>query len=335
MISHTFGCFVYKTQRRRVNILPFSETSCEDEDVKKSLLLLASLFCGLFMKFLFSFSFIALFLIAAVVSLSQRVQAVQFECNYGYRFDHGYPCQITKGILDNPNEEVTFFGNHKSGKDDNDLKLISFSGNRLLRLRYFPREAFSNFPQLNDFSLQNCQLRYLRNGDFQDAGNLINLNLDLNEIVQVNATTFKGAVKLEWLSMSSNLIDSINKDAFKGLSKLQMLVLSQNKLHQLHRETFYDLVDLTEILLNGNALEIMEAGLFDHNIQLRRIWLQNNQLRSIEPNLLKPLDKLVFINLENNICINQLFRKQYRETELLMTQELASCKITVPAKAYE
>ena len=261
-----------------------------------------------------------------------QTQSVEFQCEFGYRFDHGYPCQITKGLIENENEVVTFVGKHQAGKDDNDLKLISFSGNRLLRLHYFPRQAFSAFPQLNDFSLQNCQLRNLKNGDFQDAGNLKNLNLDSNELVHLNASTFRGADKLEWLSLSSNFIDTINKDVFQGLSKLQMLVLSQNKLRQLPRETFYSLVDLREVLLNGNEFDTLPAGLFDRNAQMMRVWLQNNKLNVIDPQLFAPLKNLVLINLQDNVCVNELFRKQYRETELMLTEALKNCKLTPSAK---
>lgn len=266
-----------------------------------------------------------------VLSQFWQTQSLELQCEYGYRLDHGYPCQITKGKLENENEAVTFVGTHQAGKDDNDLKLISFSGNRHLRLHYFPRDAFSKFPQLNDFSLQNCQLRNLKSGDFQNAGNLINLNLDLNELAQLNASTFTGATKLQWLGLSSNVIDTINKDAFQGLSKLQMLILSQNKLHQIPRETFYALVELREILLNGNEFETLPAGLFDRNLLMKRIWLQNNKLSVIEPQLFEPLKNLNFLNLQENTCVNELFRKQYRETELMLTEAIKGCQLTPTA----
>lgn len=268
-----------------------------------------------------------------VLSLFWQTQSVEFECSFGYRFDHGYPCQITKGKLESDNEAVTFVGTHQAGKDDKDLQLISFSGNRLLRLHYFPRDAFNKFPQLNDFSLQNCQLRNLKSGDFKAAGNLKNLNLDSNELSALNSSTFSGAVKLEWLSLSSNFIQTINKDAFRGLSKLQMLVLSQNKLQQLHGETFAGLVDLREILLNGNEFEKLPAGLFDSNLQMKRIWMQNNKLKVIDAQVFTPLKNLIYINLLDNVCVNEEFRKMYRETENLMTDSLKNCNLTPPAVA--
>lgn len=279
----------------------------------------------------YQFNSSLLLLCLTALSLFRPSHSVEFKCEFGYRLDHGYPCQITKGLVENDNEAATFVGTHQAGKDDNDLKLISFSGNRLLRLHYLPRDAFMKFPQLNDFSLQNCQLRSLKIGDFQNAANLKNLNLDSNELAQLNASTFRGAGNLEWLSLSSNFIQNINKDAFVGLPKLQMLILSQNKLQQLQRETFHELVDLREILLNGNQFETMPAGLFDRNLQMKRIWLQKNELKVIEPQLFAPLKNLVFINLEDNECVNEMFRRQYRETELLLTEALKNCKSTPQA----
>jgi hypothetical protein len=273
-----------------------------------------------------------LLLCLTVLSLFWQAHSVEFECSFGYRFDHGYPCQITKGKLENDNEAVTFVGAHQAGKGDKDLQLISFSGNRHLRLHYFPRGAFNTFPQLNDFSIQNCQLRNLKSGDFNGAGNLKILNLDSNELSALNSTTFRGADKLEWLSLSSNFIRTINKDAFRGLSKLQHLVLSQNKLQQLPMETFAELVDLREILLNGNEFEKLPAGLFDSNLQIKRIWLQNNKLRVIEPEVFAPLENLIYINLQSNDCVNEEFRKRYRETEQLMLDALKNCALTLPAK---
>lgn len=267
-----------------------------------------------------------------MLSLFWQASSLEFNCSYGYRFDHGYPCQITKGKLENDNEAVTFVGSHQAGKGDKDLQLISFSGNRHLSLHYFPKDAFNQFPQLNDFSLQNCQLKNLKSGDFKGAGNLKNLNLDSNELATLNASSFSGAGKLEWLSLSSNFIHIINKDAFRGLSKLQMLVLSQNKLQQLPGETFGELVDLREILLNGNEFEKLPAGLFDRNLQMKRIWMQNNKLKVIEPQVFVPLKNLLYINLQDNVCVNEEFRKMYRETESLMTDSLKNCNLT-PAAA--
>jgi Leucine-rich repeat (LRR) protein len=259
--------------------------------------------------------------------------SVEFQCNYGYRLDHGYPCSILKGLLtlddDNETQTVTFVGKHLAGKDDNDLKLISFNGNQNLRLHVIPRDAFKQFPQLNDFSLQHCQLRKLQKGDFLRAGNLKNLNLDSNELSRLDATTFQGTEEsLEWLSLSSNFIENIHKEAFHGLSKLKMLILSQNKLHDFSTEMFHPLVDLREILLDGNGIEILPAGLFDRNMQMRSIWLQKNQLRVIEPNSFVPLEHLTFINLQENVCINELFRRQFRETEIQLTEALKNCNPT-------
>ncbi|KAG5677418.1 hypothetical protein PVAND_007176 [Polypedilum vanderplanki] len=255
----------------------------------------------------------------------ELVSAVEFTCHFGYRLDHGYPCQITKGRIDSDNDlPATFVGKHQSGKNDNDLKLISFSGNSHLRLHYFPRGTFNTFPQLIDFSLQSCQLRSLRSGDFSGAENLKNLNLDLNELKQLNASSFTGAEQLNWLSLSGNDMETIDRNAFRGLTKLQMLILSQNKLQQLPVSVFYELNDLQEILLNKNDFESLTAGLFERNLKMKRIWLNENKLSVIEPKLFEPLTNLIYLNLKGNKCIDQEYRKMYRELESL-NDDLGKC----------
>lgn len=273
--------------------------------------------------------FCSLLLLILPIVITQNVTAVEFTCNFGYRLDHGYPCSITKGLIEDVNDlPATFVGMHQGGKSDNDLKLISFSGNRHLRLHYFPRGTFEQFPAVIDFSLQNCQLKTLRNGDFSGAENLKNLNLDYNDLRTLNASAFAGADNLNWLSLSGNDMESISKDAFHGSQKIQMLILSQNKLHQLHRDTFIELSDLQEILLNSNEFETMTAGLFDRNAKMKRIWLQNNRLSAIEPQLFEPLTNLQFVNLKENVCIDELYRKQYREIESLNNDLTAKCAAT-------
>lgn len=265
-------------------------------------------------------------LILTFLSSIALTLAVEFTCHYGYRLDHGYPCQITKGNIAGVDDlPATFVGKHQNGKDDNDLKLISFSGNRHLRLEYFPRGTFETFPAIIDFSLQNCHLRNLRNGDFHGAENLKNLNLDLNEMRRLNASSFTGAESLNWLSLSGSMIEEVDKDAFSGLSKLQMLILSQNKLHQLPQSVFFGLTDLQEILLDSNSFETLSAGLFDRNAKMKRIWLQNNKLNVIDPKLFEPLTKLVLVNLKDNACIDEEYRQRYRETENLGADLLAKC----------
>lgn len=228
-------------------------------------------------------------------------------------------------------ESVTFVGKHQAGKNDNDLKLISFSGNHNLRLHVIPIEVFAQFPHLNDFSLQRAELRTLKSGDFSRAGNLKNLNLDSNELTRLAAATFEGAGELEWLSISANHLDTLHKDAFVGVPKLQMLILSQNKLHEFNMETFHPLGELREVLLDGNEMESLPAGLFDRNTLMKGIWLQKNRLARIDPNVFKVLEHLIFINLEENACVNELFRKQYRETELQLTEALKNCNQTSEA----
>lgn len=271
--------------------------------------------------------------LANSTTVAPLVTTIEFECNYGYRLDHGYPCQITKGQLLNRDygESVTFVGKHQAGKNDNDLKLISFSGNRNLRLHVIPSKVFVHFPHLVDFSLQRCELRTLKNGDFSSAGNLKNLNLDSNELTRLDAAPFGGADVLEWLSLSANKLDTMHKDAFVGLGKLQMLILSQNKLQTLNAETFHPLTALVEVLLDGNGMEILSAGLFERNMQMKRIWLQNNRISQIDPKFFQPLVKLVFINLEMNVCVNEVFRKQYRETEIQLNEALKTCNPTKEA----
>ena len=73
---------------------------------------------------------------------------------------------------------------------------------------------------------------------------------------------------------------------------------------------------LKYIDLRQNQIEELPNGLFKNNVNLEIIYLWNNKLKFIGSTLFDGLTKLDYVDLERNVCINEIYSGSTEITQL-------------------
>lgn len=118
------------------------------------------------------------------------------------------------------------------------------------------------------------------------------MNLGNTGLVEIKAHDFKYNQNLEYLCLEKNKLNSIPFDIFTKLTKLKLLFLGDNQLEEL-----------------PNVL-------FTNNINLEKIDLINNKIKFLDSSSFDGLSKLNFVELNNNICINNTYNEPMRMIQL-------------------
>lgn len=179
------------------------------------------------------------------------------------------------------------------------------------------------FPNLTSFTMNDHRtLRELATGDFLNAVNLTNLELNQNRLQKIECGVFspfqlkrsrsqlietlnifdedkRPLRKLRYLDLSDNEISRIEPNAFSGLSRLNFLTLSLNELTEIRRRTFNGLAAIIELWLNANKIETIENGAFDLP-SLNFLHLDENKLKRLSDAVFDGLPKLQMLSSSHN-----------------------------------
>ena len=101
---------------------------------------------------------------------------------------------------------------------------------------------------------------------------------------------------------------SIRSKDFNGMQDLEVLSFHHNNLSSLQLDVFSTLTKLRVIFLSSNQIEEIQSGVFSNNINLGRIHLKDNKILFLGSGLFNELTKLYEVSLENNICVNNVYK---------------------------
>lgn len=142
-----------------------------------------------------------------------------------------------------------------------------------IRLTIWPRSVnqcnlnrlapiFQQFPKLQQFHMIRCMATVIEH-DFENATDLIELNLENKYIEMLPENAFRGASKLDTLNLFVNQIHKIDDYAFNGLDNLRYLKLRLNQIETIKKLTFAGAINLKRIDLGSNEIETIENGAFN------------------------------------------------------------------------
>jgi Leucine-rich repeat (LRR) protein len=181
------------------------------------------------------------------------------------------------------------------------LSTLDLSQNRLVSV---DENGFSGLENsLKTLRINSNRLQFLKNYFFNNLGGLLYLNLQNNQISSVQRAIFRNMVNLTTLVLADNSIAHIDPLLFLNLANLKYLDLSSNVLVGLDQGTFRYLQKLTEINLRFNILckinfqRVFSTG---SEILLEKLNLENNLINELDMNWFAGLDKLQYLNLNNN-----------------------------------
>jgi Leucine-rich repeat (LRR) protein len=177
------------------------------------------------------------------------------------------------------------------GRTPADIKSVQFYYSSIY---FVPASIFTYFPNLKELHLNGSKVQEIKN-TFQNATNLLLIDLRHNNISTLGPDTFKGATNLEAIDLSSNQLSSIDGNAFRGLPNLSVLNLSSNPLESLDASTFLD------------------------NTRLSSLDLSNNRIKALSSKMFQTLSNLIYLDLIGNECANAtLSAKNQRHIESLL-----------------
>lgn len=156
-----------------------------------------------------------------------------------------------------------------------------------------------------------------------------NLNIvEVEEVQQVEELSnhiFEDARSVFYLRFHKNGIRLIHKETFVGLEKLHMMDLSYNKLKRIPEKGLYPLQTVEVIMLDNNEIEILHPTVFKKNLNLKWITLNSNNLFAIHQDAFVSLKKLDYLELSDNVCINNAWVIKAAQQMADIRQKLAKC----------
>lgn len=167
------------------------------------------------------------FLIATFLNF-EKVESIQFECEYAVNLLSEYYCEAKElEITSRDDRTITeISGNHEDGKFNEDVKYFSCEEQTV---NFFPLQLSIFFPNLERVEIKNSNLLEVQSSDLrQFRGNLDEIWLDNNQLEVLEANLFKFNPNLNEIHLNNNKIKHIEDGAFNGLKKLQSLFLRGN-----------------------------------------------------------------------------------------------------------
>lgn len=212
-------------------------------------------------------------------------------------------CYFNFDALGSGSEYVVMVDHSFTEGEDEHVKEIVFRIQNNFKL---PSEVFHKFNNLEVLRIKPPGINNLPK-IFENATNLVKMDLDFNSLVKLHSKTFNGAFNLRFLQLMGNKLRKIHADAFFGLWHLQFLYLQMNQLDSIHEFTFRPLTNLESLDLSQNKLEFLPENLFKSNGELSYLSLAYNKICVTTSTLFSHLQMLKVLNLSSNVCIDKLY----------------------------
>lgn len=220
-----------------------------------------------------------------------------------------------KSVVILKDETVKVVANHSTNLTKNDdIKEVIFESSFIY---YIPSEIFKTFKNLEKLNITGQHLEEIYPETFVEAKTLKNLYLDYNYLKAIGVNCFKGATNLWRIELGDNQIERIHSTAFGALKKLGFLRLWDNKIGNIHQNTFQYMAIMGEVVASSNKLQFLHKNLFRNNINMNWINFYRNEIDHIKSNMFLHLTRPMFINLEDNECIDEIFYSGNIERELM------------------
>ncbi|CAH0588798.1 unnamed protein product [Chrysodeixis includens] len=144
---------------------------------------------------------------------------------------------------------------------------------------------------------------------FTQSDKLQVLNLAYNGIRAIFNYTFTGLENLKVLTMENGTLYHIGAGSFKSTKHLVILNLANNPLtanQNLTRAQFEGLSELKILILESTGIRNFSAddNIFEMMPNLTHLVLRNNPLYYMSAEILRPLQKLQFLDLSDNLMVS-------------------------------
>ena len=252
--------------------------------------------------------------------LIASISCVTKECKLFEDEQHGFGCWIKEIKIEADEKEITLIAKD-DGRNESEVIWIQILDSVLLNL---PSNMFEKFVNMEKIFIENCTgLKNFDNAYFDIK--LKYLHLTQTDIDYIGDKVFAGLKLVEKLYLHNNYITTIHKDAFKDLENVDEIYLNQNLIEYLDDDVFMYNLNLKFAILDHNRIKTINAMLFSRNIHLENIEVAHNSISSIEENLLEPLEYLKILDLNSNVCADEMITGDIYIQFLEVQHNLSDC----------
>ena len=165
------------------------------------------------------------------------------------------------------------------------LKVLSVSENFFEKLGCInkPGAAFmclKKFNKLERLFISNNNIYHIELNAFDDAANLLTLDLASNHIEKLDQNTFHKLTNLKSLNLSSNPLTQVPN--LCALVNLETLILDHTRIAEITENKFCQLKNLKQLSLNNAGINKLSVNSFGNLISLEELNLSQNQLSTLE-----------------------------------------------------
>lgn len=193
------------------------------------------------------------------------------------------------------------------------LQSIQLADNPFLTI--IPENFFANLTNLEQITLNLCNLSALSITVFRGATNLTILDLADNKLQHLERGLFHDNKLLEELHLENNQLQVLDEQIFENLNRLEYLYLGYNHL-KIQDNTFYGLGRLKQLNMEYNSITFFTIKSLQPFKDLEKLNLSHNNLTLTNKvwenytgerhSILPPMEKLEELDLQYNE-INTLF----------------------------
>lgn len=171
-------------------------------------------------------------------------------------------------------------------------------------MQELPTGAFTHTPYLTHLTLQNSNIRRVREGAFRRLGRLVLLNLANNKIEILYQVRHDGLVFVVVTWIISACISSFSfltiQESFDGLSSLKQLIIDRNRVEEIQPGAFSQLGLLNLLSLTHNQLVYLPNMAFQGLQNIKWLRLSHNSLNYLATEAFAGLFTLTRLSLDNN-----------------------------------
>lgn len=165
------------------------------------------------------------------LSLIHSFWCLTFECEFSSDVEYHvigtpYRCEVKNlEVLTDDKTVTKISGNHKTGKSNSDVKLISIQEQNM---RSFPGNISNFFPNVEGLIIDDCSLKTISKIDLVNFPNLKLLFIGNNKINSLDSDLFEGCPRIEYLVFKNNFTKRIGSEILSPLSKLKFANFERN-----------------------------------------------------------------------------------------------------------